>query len=255
MLDETVGYEGRKWLESYDTHKETQDVQTNKGENNIKFCSYHVFAQSQYQQEARHAVPKSWEKRSVTLSLEIISYDADIISLQDADHFYDYWKRTLSLLGYDTVYQQRTEIRGSHDEGVIIAYKRSLFQLYKSIPVELNNSADRIDDLNLKDRVVTDDVGLILLLQPWGDEGGGKVVRSINSSLCVSCAMFSDKEGDSDVRLEQAKYLMRTIEQVNSTFQVPVLLGISMHDEPSSPCYHLLRFLSVSILSSLYCHF
>jgi mRNA deadenylase 3'-5' endonuclease subunit Ccr4 len=219
MLDETVGYEGRKWLASYDTHKKTQDGK--QGENSIKFCSYHVFAQSQYQQEARHAMPKSWEKRSVTLSLEIISYDADIITLQDADHFYDYWKRSLSLLGYDTVYNQRTEFRGSHDEGVIIAYKRSMFQLYKSFPVELNNSVDEINDLNLKDRVVTDDVGLILLLQPWGDEGRGKdKVRSINSSLCVSCATFSDKEGDSDVRLEQAKFLMRTIEQVMIMHQI-----------------------------------
>ena len=43
--------------------------------------------------------------------------------------------------------------------------------------------------------------------------------------MCVVCAALSDKEGSSDVRLQQAIHLVRTVEEENRAFQVPVILG------------------------------
>ena len=46
---------------------------------------------------------------------------------------------------------------------------------------------------------------------------------------------------DEDVRSIQVSYLSNRIERANSEFHVPVILGITLNDEVSSPAYHLLR--------------
>ena len=47
----------------------------------------------------------------------------------------------------------------------------------------------------------------------------------MNSAFCVACTALCDKMGASDVRLAQSKHFVRAIEQANSVFQVPVLIG------------------------------
>ena len=178
-VDETVGWEGRKWLESYTEKHEKQHEKQNKQKKSggsIRFCSYHVYAQSGMQY-LRHVTVRTWEQRRATLSLEIESYNADVICLQDCDHFHDFWKNCLSLLGYDTVFKQRTEVKNSHEEGVVIAFKRNLFQLFKTIPIELNDALEELDedDSDLRMRITTDDVGLLLFLQPWEVINGTQV--------------------------------------------------------------------------------
>jgi hypothetical protein len=44
------------------------------------------------------------------------------------------------LLGYDSVFKKRTEVKDFRSEGVIIAYKNDLFQLFKTVPIEFNQS-------------------------------------------------------------------------------------------------------------------
>jgi len=44
------------------------------------------------------------------------------------------------LLGYDSVFKKRTEVKDFRSEGVVIAYKNDLFQLFKTVPIEFNQS-------------------------------------------------------------------------------------------------------------------
>jgi hypothetical protein len=53
--------------------------------------------------------------------------------------------------------------------------------------------------------------------------------------------MFDDNPKNQDVRSTQMHYFCKEIEITNKDFQVPVILGISMNEEPSSPCYHVAR--------------
>jgi mRNA deadenylase 3'-5' endonuclease subunit Ccr4 len=92
---------------------------------------------------------------------EIAAYDCDILCLQDADAFEKFWRPNLMLLGYDTVFKQRTKHKTTHDEGVILAYKREAFQLYKTVPVEFNTAAELWYSKGtvFVDRCKSDDVG------------------------------------------------------------------------------------------------
>ena len=132
--------------------------------------------------------------RSKTLLAEIQAYNTDLICLQDVDHFEDWWRPQLSMLGYDIVYKPRTQLKDFHHEGVAIGYKNEKFQLFKTVKLELNNCLDEDTTYGLafKDNCKTDDVGIILFLQP--SDG------TLSSAICVGCAMVSDKESNSEVR-------------------------------------------------------
>ena len=180
------------------------------------------------------------QMRWTSILREIRCCDPDVIAIQDMDLFKQFWQPQLMMMGYDTCFKKRTEVRGRHEEGVAIAYKRDLFQLFKTDDVNLNDVAEHKKasiSVDLRDRCINDDVALIACLQPWPRQ-------YLQSAICFAAAMFSDRNDsplDREVRVLQAAYLATRIEKANSEFQLPVVLGITLNDEPSSPAYHILR--------------
>ena len=53
--------------------------------------------------------------------------------------------------------------------------------------------------------------------------------------------MFNENESSSIIREKQTKYFSQCIEIANRDYHLPVLLGISLYDEPHSNAYHTLR--------------
>jgi Fibronectin type III domain/Endonuclease/Exonuclease/phosphatase family len=224
-----TGWEGRCWLSSTDTVTET----SHNKKKQLKFCSYNVLSDASCSKN-RHSTTKNWiAVRRTTLLREINSYNADIICLQDVDHFYEWWRPQLASLGYDSIYKQRTSLRSPRVEGVVVAYRRGMFQLYKSVPIELNGAVEFVADKLIRDKVASDDVGLLAFLQPFK-------IGCMDTALCVASVAFCDRDGDTDVRTEQCKYFMRQLEVANQQFHVPVVLGVSLFDDPSSASYHIL---------------
>ena len=131
---------------------------------------------------------------------------------------------------------QCTQVNDSHLEGVMIGYKRDLFQLFKTYFIEFNHAADTVQgrEGSFRERCKTDDVAMLAFLQPWP-------AHFLKSAFCVCSAMLCSREGMGDVRFVQSEYLATQIELANKEFQVPVLMGISMYDAPDSPAYHVLR--------------
>lgn len=68
-------------------------------------------------------------------------HSADVLCLQDVDFFHQWWRPQLTSAGYDSLFKQRTSIGGVHREGVVIAWKRDVFDLFQSGDVELNRWA------------------------------------------------------------------------------------------------------------------
>lgn len=148
------------------------------------------------------------------------------------------------LLGYDSIFKKRTELKDFRNEGVAIAYKSDLFQLFKTVNIEFNNAVGDNDRGSVfRARSITDDVGLLLFLQPY------KKDATINSAICVACAMLSDNDVDSDIRMAQCQYLTQQIEISNRDFQAPVVIGMSMNDSPSSQAYNLMRTGRIPLLA------
>jgi len=144
----------------------------------------------------------------------------------------------LARNGYDICVSQKTRLRETTNvEFVAVVYKSADFQLFKSIHVELNKCTDAMRDApsSLKDRCRTDDVGLITFLQPWGGN------ETMKTALCIASCSIADRPLDEDVRQHQTEYFARQVEIANSEFSLPVIIGMSLHDTPTSPAYHILR--------------
>lgn len=207
---------------------------TSKRGRPLKVLSYNVFCDAKCV-GLRYSTTKKWEKRFVTLIEEIRSYDADVVCLQDLDRFEE-WRVQLMVLGYDSMFKRRTQKRDAHYEGVAIAYKRDLFQLFKSVPINLNGASEleSARSVGYAERLICDDVALLLFLQPWKPE-------FIESAIMVASIQFAARETDTEVRYYQAEYVTKQMELANREFHLPVIVGASLYDSPNSPAYHVLR--------------
>jgi hypothetical protein len=226
---------GRSFVDTLILNQLDPNELRSKGGRALRVLSYNVFSDTKCS-TLRYTTSKKWEIRRVALIAEIKTYDADVLCLQDVDHFEDWWRVQLMVLGYDSVFKKRTQKTELHYEGVAVAYKRDLFQLFKSVPINLND-AQHIDTgmgAGFASRLVTDDVGLLLLLQPY-------VSDFVESAILVGSCQFSSKDDDFDVRFVQAQFLTRQVELANREFQLPVVLGCSLNDSPNSPAYHVMR--------------
>jgi mRNA deadenylase 3'-5' endonuclease subunit Ccr4 len=115
----------------------------------LRVVSYNVYADTRCDTaEVGHTSIKNWKVRSQRLLNEIFSYNADVVLLQDADHFRDFWQPRFAERGYDAIFKQRTETKARHTEGVIIAYNRDNLQLFKTEFVELNDAKDLRNDIS-----------------------------------------------------------------------------------------------------------
>jgi mRNA deadenylase 3'-5' endonuclease subunit Ccr4 len=145
------------------------------GQGQLRVVSYNVYADIRCDTpEVAHTSSKSWKVRCTRLLTEVLSYRADVVLLQDADHFKDFWQpklaesgntphrpalplphgptpartNTLFAPGYDSIFKQRTETKGRHTEGVIVAYNRDNLQLFKSVSLELNDACNLRSDIS-----------------------------------------------------------------------------------------------------------
>lgn len=223
-------WEGRTWMD----WGSAVDDNRLREVGGFKFLSYNVFSDGKCT-KIRYSSTKSWFHRKTKLLQEIKTYNADIMCLQDVDHYADWWQPQLMYMGYDSLYKKRTDEVEEHLDGVLIAYKRDLFQLFKTEDVIFNLSGEQQSTL-IRRRCRTDDVGLMAFLQPWRAD-------FLDSAICIVSAMLSDNEPEDqvDVRFEQARYLTECIESENRSYHVPVIIGMSMHDTPDSAAYHVLR--------------
>jgi hypothetical protein len=227
-------WEGRTWINWGGSGVDQKSENRLREVDGIKFLSYHVFSDSKAS-KIRYSSTKSWHHRKTKLIQEIKTYNADIICLQDVDHYADWWQPQLMYLGYDSLYKKRTDAVEEHLEGVVIAYKRDLFQLFKTEEVLLNYAGEHQSAI-IRRRCRTDDVALMAFLQPWR-------ANFLDSAICIVSAMLSDQEPENqvDVRFEQARYLTECIESENRSYHLPVIIGMSMCDTPDSAAYHVLR--------------
>ena len=163
---EVFPHGGRPWVDAFGGQQK-DPTPLLSDEPGFTVLSYNVFADCKCQ-TIRYSSSVKWETRRKKLIDEIASYNADILCLQDVDHFSTFWRPQLMLIGYDSLYKKRTSKRDAHYEGVVIAYRRDILQLFKSEAVEFNKAKYKINTSEMgssfKERMVTDDVGLICFL-------------------------------------------------------------------------------------------
>ncbi|OWY92649.1 hypothetical protein PHMEG_00038262, partial [Phytophthora megakarya] len=111
-------------------------------------------------------------QRRERLLREILSYDADIMCLQEVDEYDDWWAAELAIAGYDSIYATSAAPTSASatkeiDDGLVTAFRKSTFQLFRSTEVHLNDLCSNINDANLSARARQDKLALLVCLQPW----------------------------------------------------------------------------------------
>ncbi|GMI09753.1 hypothetical protein TrRE_jg12552, partial [Triparma retinervis] len=218
-----------KFKEHVQVSKQITDSRT------ITVCSYNTLSQEDAKNlpYVEHSV-SNWVKRRQTLLHEIFSFDADIICLQSVDDFAEWWRPQLSQAGYDAIFKKRTEHLRPRQDGVVVAYKRDSFQMFRSETLELNDAVtDDLEDRNLAARAITDHVAIMVCLQPWEkcDDPTG---------VCVSCVAMEEEPNLETVRLLQSTYMAHKIEKFNADFQLPVIMAGTLNCMPGGKVYEVL---------------
>lgn len=226
--DNVLSWEGRCWVDASPIHVISKGLPT------IRFLSYRLLAHYKTAY-INHSAHKGWEYRSKVLIQELACYDADVICFQDVDMFQEFWYPRLMSMGYDMVFKRRTQVKEYCNEGVLTAFRRDRFQLFRTVEIEFNDAVtDDSQGTTFRERCQTDDVGLILFLQP-------NKVHDLACSLCVGNAMLNESVHYGDVRAAHMEYFTAQIELSNREFHAPVLLGLNLNDVPASSVYTLLR--------------
>lgn len=120
------------------------------------------------------------------------------------------------------------------DEGLVTAFRRDTFQLFRSKRITLNDVSERIGDPNLQARAMQDNVALLLCLQPWESS-------RLPSAICVANTQLASGPTLELVRVLQTEFLCREIGVFNADFHLPILFAGSFNALPSSDVYHIIH--------------
>jgi endonuclease/exonuclease/phosphatase family metal-dependent hydrolase len=108
------------------------------------------------------AVPKyiEWDYRKNRIANSITSSGADILCLQEVDHYTDFFEPLLEKLGYKSLYLQRHKRK----DGCLIAYNSEKFNVDGVDEVQFDDIADFMESESSKSNVKRSNVALIAIL-------------------------------------------------------------------------------------------
>ncbi|GMF36528.1 unnamed protein product [Phytophthora fragariaefolia] len=158
--------------------------------------------------------------------------------LQEVDEYDDWWAVELATAGYDSIYATSSALSSvavtkEIDEGLVTAFRKSTFQLFRSTEVHLNDLCANINDLNLAARAKQDKLALLVCLQPWEASALPSALCVVNTKLAAGVTREMER-----VRVLQTEYLCRQIALFNADFQLPIVLTGTFNATPSSDVYH-----------------
>ena len=216
----------------------------------VRFLSYRLTTREELLAMPHVAMDCDLLRRNAWI--EVQSCGADILALQNIDDM-KLWREQLASKGYDVVVGDRTQTRDAHGESNAIgiryplthtlleltprlAFRREHWQLFRSEVFELNEAARCVAELSSAQRelCLTDDVAVVAFLRPRSQ-------NNFPSALLVSTYTVSDELSDSYCRGLITEFFCRTIESINSDLQLPVVIGVSLGEEPTSRAYSILR--------------
>jgi endonuclease/exonuclease/phosphatase family metal-dependent hydrolase len=166
----------------------------------VRVCSWNVLADC-YSRGLVHVTPELtfWETRSVEIRKWLNRCPADIICLQEADHYVDFYEPLFKELDYDSVYLQRPQ----REDGCLIAYKKPKFEFINKEDVFLDDLAEFVTSVHLRESFLKQNVALIVHLRDLAS----------NQEVIVSTIHVYWNPMKPEVKSAQCKYLLERMEQ------------------------------------------
>jgi mRNA deadenylase 3'-5' endonuclease subunit Ccr4 len=218
------------------------------------FC-YNVLAES-YALPDRHPYCPQWvllwSYRRQRLLREILSYDADVVCLQEVEskQFEDFFKPEMARAGYDGIYQAKSRARTMADWGKVdgcpLFFKTSKFTMiehsfieYQQVAMTKHREFDNDPDC-LQRMIRRDNVAVIAVLRLKGVADSEPPIVVVNTHIHWDPSMC-------DVKLMQVAFLSSHIESLVSTTSAdakypgsPTVICGDFNMEPSSGGFELL---------------
>ncbi|CAN6670196.1 Ccr4p-Not complex 3'-5'-exoribonuclease subunit Ccr4 [Trichomonascus vanleenenianus] len=160
-----------------------------------------------------------WKYRSELLKTEILSFEADIVCLQEVDgnSYEQFWTPMMAERGYQSVFWPKTrartmsEVESKKVDGCVTFYKTDKFKLIERHSLEYNSLSVRSDDTKTADiynRVMTkDNIGIITIFEVQGGVNSGQLLTVANTHLHWDPAFR-------DVKLVQVALLLEELERI-----------------------------------------
>ncbi|XP_068701978.1 nocturnin-like [Montipora foliosa] len=167
-----------------------------------------------------------WSNRKLRSLQEILTYDPDVIALEEIDHFEDYFLPSLRELGYEGLFAPKRDSpclkfpNNSGPDGCALFYDFDRFSVVNHTDIALKDS-----DGNL-----TSQVALIVNLL---DKVQGR-------TLCCGVTHFKAKEEYRDLRFSQGNEVLKCIFESLGDDKTVLICG-DFNAEPSEPVCQLME--------------
>ncbi|XP_073034929.1 carbon catabolite repressor protein 4 homolog 1-like [Primulina eburnea] len=203
----------------------------------------------------------SWTYRRQNVFREIIGYHADIVCLQEvqSDHFEEFFAPELDKHGYQALFKRKTTEVFSGNintlDGCATFFRRDRFSHVKKYEVEFNKAAQSLTDAlvpsaqkkNALSRLVKDNVALILVLEAkFGNQGIDNPGK--RQLVCVANTHVNVHQELKDVRLWQVHTLLKGLEKIAASADIPMLVCGDFNSIPGSAPHSLLAMGKVDPL-------
>ncbi|CAD5179806.1 unnamed protein product, partial [Musa acuminata subsp. malaccensis] len=230
------------------------DGRTSSG--TFSVLSYNILSDAYATSEAYSYCPTwalSWPYRRQNLLREIIGYHADILCLQEVqhDHFEEFFAPEFDKHGYQAFYKKKTsEVYGGNPntvDGCATFFRRDRFSHVKKYEVEFNKAAQSLTDVAMAagqkkvalSRLIKDNVALIVVLEAkfsnYGTDNPGK-----RQLICVANTHVSVHHEHKDVKLWQVHTLLKGLEKIAVSADIPMLVCGDFDSVPGSAPHALL---------------
>lgn len=195
----------------------------------------------------------SWPYRRQNLLREIVGYHADIICLQEvqSNHFEEFFSPELDKHGYQALYKKRTsEVYTGNPvtvDGCATFFRRDRFAHVKKYEVEFNKAAQSLTDAVIQPpqkktaltRLVKDNVALIAVLEAKFNNRGTETPGK-RQLICVANTHVNVHQDLKDVKLWQVHTLLKGLEKIASSADIPMLVCGDFSSVPGSAPHSLL---------------
>ncbi|KAF8085221.1 hypothetical protein N665_0676s0033 [Sinapis alba] len=195
----------------------------------------------------------SWTYRRQNLLREIVKYHADIVCLQEVqnDHFDEFFAPELDKHGYQALFKRKTNevFVGNINtiDGCATFYRRDRFSHVKKYEVEFNKAAQSLTEAVIPvpqkkialNRLVKDNVALIVVLEAkFGNQAAD--IPGKRQLLCVANTHVNVSHELKDVKLWQVHTLLKGLEKIAASADIPMLVCGDFNTVPASPPHSLL---------------
>ncbi|KAG6603172.1 Carbon catabolite repressor protein 4-like 1, partial [Cucurbita argyrosperma subsp. sororia] len=218
--------------------------------------SYNILADVYATSESYSYCPSwalSWAYRRQNLLREIVGYHADIVCLQEvqSNHFEAFFAPELDKHGYQALYKRKTnEVYSGNTQtidGCATFFRRDRFAHVKKYEVEFNKAAQSLTDAQIPTaqkkstltRLAKDNVALIVVLEAkFGNQGADNLGK--RQLLCVANTHVNDHQDLKDVKLWQVSTLLKGLEKIAVSADIPMLVCGDFNSVPGSAPHSLL---------------